>query len=88
MEDYIPNRQKEYLFNALIGDCDINKQYALIKMYQNSCMIDEMNHRREMEDMEKRITKNVMENLSVSADISKAIQEIEELRRAIDRLGK
>lgn len=84
----IPNIQKEFMFDYLISEFDDTKKATLKQMYSISNRCDEANHRREMEEMEKRITKNVMENLSVSADVSKAIQEIEELRRAIDRLTK
>ena len=82
------NVQQEFLFQYLISDFDQNKQATLNEMYFLSQQFERNNRRIEMEQMEKRITKNVMENLSVSADVSKAIQEIEELRRAIDRLGK
>ena len=82
------NVQQEFLFQYLISDFDQNKQATLNEMYFLSQQFERNNRRIEMEQMEKRITKNVMENLSVSADVSKAIQEIEELRRAIDRLTK
>ena len=84
----LKNVQQEFLFQHLISDFDQNKQATLNEMYFLSQQFERNNRRIEMEQMEKRITKNVMENLSVSADVSKALQEIEELRRAIDRLAK
>ena len=82
------NRQKEFLFELLISEFDTTKQAALRQMFYHSQQIDELNHRREMEEMEKRITQKVLAEFSVSADVSHAIQEIDKLRQAIDRIGK
>lgn len=84
----LKNTQQEFLFQYLISDFDQNKQATLNEMYFLNQQFERNNRRIEMEQMEKRITQNVLKNLSVSADVSKAIQEIEELRRAIDRLGE
>ena len=44
-------------------------------------------HQQEKE-MEKRITENVLQSLSVRLESNGAIAEVESLRKAIERLGK
>lgn len=76
------------MFQYLIGDMDKNKQATLAMMYHNSCNIDEMNHRHEMERMKKEITEAVISRISATVDVSEIIDQIEELRRIIDSLGR
>lgn len=49
------NTQKDWLFQSLISGMDKSMQTTLNMMYHNSMMIDEMNHRREMEQMVSEI---------------------------------
>ena len=57
-------------------------------MYTHSQMIDEYNHQREMEQMKKEIADDVLSRISATVDVSEIIEQIEELRRAIDSLGR
>ena len=41
----------------------------------------------ELNEMEKRITKNVLSELAVSVDVSDALKQIDALQKALDKLG-
>ena len=56
-------------------------------MYTRSCIIDEYNHKREMEQLKKEIEDNVLSRISATVDVSEVVDEIEELRDLIDSLG-
>jgi len=63
-------------------------QATLNIMYTRSQMIDEYNHQREMEQIKKEIAADVLSRISATVDVSEIIEQIEELRRAIDSLGR
>ena len=58
------------------------------QMYYQSCRIDEENHRREMAQMKKEITDEVLSCISTQIDVAAIVEEIEYLRRLIDDLGR
>ena len=76
------------MFNYLISGFEKSMQATLNMMYARSNMIDEENHRREMEQMKKEIADDIMSRISATVDVSEIIDEIEELRRLIDSLGQ
>ena len=82
------NRQKDFMFNYLISGFEKSMQATLNIMYTRSQMIDEYNHQREMEQMKKEIAADVLSRISATVDVSEIIEQIEELRRAIDSLGR
>ena len=57
-------------------------------MYNNSCMLDEAERRREKEELKKEVAQYVIDNLKATVDISEVLLQIEELRKAIDSLCK
>lgn len=57
-------------------------------MYTHSQMLNELNHKHEMEQMKKEIAADVLSRISVTVDVSEIIEQIEELRRLIDSLGR
>lgn len=57
-------------------------------MYNNSCMIDEAERRREKEELKKEVAEYVIDHIKATVDISEVLLEIEELRKAIESLGK
>ena len=57
-------------------------------MYNNSCMFDEAERRREKEELKKEVAQYVIDHLKATLDISEVLLEIEELRKAIESLGK
>ena len=52
-------------FNYFIRGLDSKAQAQLNLMYTHYRMMEELNHRREMEEMEQRITENVMKSISI-----------------------
>ena len=57
-------------------------------MYARSCAYDELNRKREMEQMKKEIADDVLSRISATVEVSEIIEQIEELRRLIDSLGR
>ena len=88
----IPNRQKDILFDSLIQGLDQGTQEALKAMYFKSNLYDETNHNRELEALKKEIKQEtaeyVLNHIKATVDISEVLQQIEELRKAIESLGK
>ena len=82
------NRQNDILFDSLISGLDKSLQATIKMMYTHSQMINDLNHKREMEQMKKEITNEVLSRISVTVDASEIIEQIEELRRLIDSLGR
>ena len=82
------NRQKDFMFNYLISGLDKTAQATLNMMYALSCEYDELNRKREMEQMKKEIADDVLSRISATVDVSEIIDQIEELRRLIDDLGR
>ena len=56
-------------------------------MYNNSCMFDEAERRREKEELKKEVAQYVIDHIKATVDISEVLLEIEELRKAIESLG-
>ena len=57
-------------------------------MCNNSCMFDEAERRREKEELKKEVAQYVIDHIKATVDISEVLLEIEELRKAIENLGK
>ena len=82
------NRQNDYMFEYFIQGLDKAAQATLRQMYNNSCMIDEANRLREKEELKKEVAQYVIDHIKATVDISEVLLEIEELRKAIESLGK
>lgn len=57
-------------------------------MYVHGRLMDEANHHREMEQMKREIEADIMSRLSATVDVQEILDQIEELRRAIEDLGR
>ena len=57
-------------------------------MYAHGRLMDEANHRREMEQLKREIEADIVSHLSATVDVQEILEQIEELRRAIDSLGR
>ena len=57
-------------------------------MYARSNMIDEENHRREMEQMKKEIADDVISRISATVDVSEIFDAIDGLNDKINSLGR
>ena len=82
------NTQKDWLFQSLISGMDKSMQTTLNMMYHNSMMIDEMNHRREMEQMKEEIVQEVLSRISATVDVTEIFDAIDGLNEKIESLGK
>ena len=65
-------------FNYFIRGLDSKAQAQLNLMYTHYRMIEEINHRREMEEMEQRITENVMKSISIRIE-DEAIKQLRDM---------
>ena len=71
-------------FNYFIRGLDSSKAQAQLNlMYTHYRMMEELNHRREMEEMEQRITENVMKSISIRIED----EAIKQLRDMLNNLG-
>lgn len=82
------NRQKDFMFESIIKGLDQATQAALRMMYTQSRIIDEENIRREKEQFKQEVAEYVISHIKATVDISEVLMEIEELRKAIESLGK
>lgn len=57
-------------------------------MYAHDRLMDEANHRREMEQLKREIEADIISRLSATVDVQEILDQIEELRRAIEDLGR
>ena len=70
-------------FNYFICGLDSKAQAQLNLMYTHYRMMEELNHRREMEEMEQCITENVMKSISIRIED----EAIKQLRDMLNNLG-
>ena len=82
------NVQRDAMFDYFINGLDSKMQATLNMMYMNSMRIDEMNHRREMEQMKQEIIEEVLSRISIMSETGEAIKEINALNKAIEQLGR
>lgn len=82
------NVQRDAMFDYFINGLDSKMQATLNMMYMNSMRIDEMNHRREMEQIKKEIIEEVLSRISIMFETGEAIKEINALNKAIEQLGR
>lgn len=82
------NIQKDCMFDYFIQGMDEKMQTTLNMMYHNSCMIDEENHRREMEQMKEEIVQEVLSRISATVDVTEIFDAIDGLNEKIESLGK
>lgn len=76
------------LFDRLIAGLDKQTQMDLSLQYSHYCLTKELEHRREIEQLKKEITEEVLSRVAATMDVSDCLQKIDELRRALDNLGK
>lgn len=82
------NIQKDILFDHFISGMEKEMQATLRMMYLNSCMIDEENHRREMEQMKEEIIQEVLSRITATVDVTEIFDAIDGLNEKIESLGK
>lgn len=82
------NVHRDAMFDYFINGLDSKMQATLNMMYMNSMRVDEMNHRREMEQMKKEIIEEVLSLISIMFETGEAIKEINALNKAIEQLAR
>ena len=85
---HLTNKSKEDFFNHFLQGMDTKLQAQLAFEFQRMLMLERYEHEREMKKLKEEIVQEVLARISVSIDVSDVIEEIEELRRAIDSLGE
>ena len=75
-------------FRYLISGMDNKMQAELSYMYAHNKLAAQAEHRREMEQMKREIEADIMSHLSATVDVQEILDQIEELRRAIEDLGR
>lgn len=76
------------MFSYLISGFEKSMQATLNMMYAHSNMIDELNHRLEVEQMKKEIADDVISRISATVDVSEIFEAIDGLNDKIDSLGR
>lgn len=82
------NRQMDVLFDALIGQYDKETQATLKMMYVRCVQAEEARRCQEYDKLKKEIVAEVLQKISVSADIKDAMLQIEELQKILNNLIK
>ena len=82
------NRRDEDLFRYFINGMDSKMQAELSYMYAHNKLAAQAEHRREMEQMKCEIEADIISRLSATVDVQEILDQIEELRRAIEDLGR
>ena len=82
------NKQQDFMFEYFIKGMDATAQATLRMMYNRNRLIDEVERRREKKELKKEVAQYVIDHIKATVDISEVLLEVEELRKAINSLGK
>ena len=82
------NKYHDDIFNLMIRDLDNSMQATLSLMYADGRLREEADQRREMEQLKREIEADILSRLSATVDVQEILDQIEELRRAIEDLGR
>lgn len=82
------SKQKDFIFQSLIKGLDETTQTTLRILYAKNHILEEEYARREKEQLKQEVAEYVISHLKATVDISEVLMQIEELRKAIDSLGK
>ena len=77
-------RKDEDLFRHFISGMDQKMQAELNWMFTHNRMMDEINHRREMEQMKREITEDVLSRISIRLED----EALKQLRDMLNSLGQ
>lgn len=82
------SRRDEDFFRYFISGMDSKMQAELNCMYAHNKLAAQAEHRREMEQMKREIEADIIKKLSATVDVQDILDQIDELRRAIENLGR
>lgn len=76
------------MFRMLISGLDKATQQTLSIMYARERSYELMNKQREREKLVKDVADEVLSRISATVDVSEVVSEIEEIQKALNKLGK
>ena len=76
------NRYNDF-FTYLIQGMDSKMQAQLNYLYSHARTMDEINHRREMEQMKKEITEDVLSRISIRLE-DEALKQLKDLLNGLE----
>lgn len=79
---------KSNMFRMLISGLDRATQQTLNIMYARERSYELINKQREREKLVKDVADEVLSRISATVDVSEIVSEIEEIQKALDKLGK
>ena len=82
------NKQKDFMFESIISGLDQATQTALRIIYAKNRILERENYLKEKEQLKQEVAEYVISHIKATVDISEILMEIEELRKAIENLGK
>lgn len=80
--------QKNDIFEHFIKGMDRELQAQMRYWFTHQMMMDEIERKRELEQLKKEIIEEVLSRISITIDVVDAIKQIKELKDEIDKLGK
>ena len=81
-------RKREDIFENFLKGMDKEMQAQLRYWYTHSMMLDEINRKKEYEQLKQEIIEEVLARISITADVAEAIAQIKKLQDEINKLGK
>ena len=75
-------------FNYFISGMEEELQGQLRYLYARNSILNEYEHRQEMERMKKEITEDVLSRISIMFETGEAIDKINALNEAIEQLER
>ena len=76
------------MFRMLISGLDKATQQTLSIMYARERSYELMNQQREREKLVKDVADEVLSRISATVDVSEIVSEIDEIQKALNKLGK
>ena len=82
------NSKRDSLFEHFIRGMDSKMQAQLSLMYAHNRVKDEWLRRQEKEQLKREITEDVLSRISFIFETSEAIEKIDSLNKALEKLGR
>ena len=85
---YLSDKNRDNFFNHFIQGMDAKLQAQLTLEYTRMIMMERAERQKEYERMKEEIIREVLSRIFLTIDVADIIEQIEELKKAIDDLGK
>lgn len=80
--------KNDNFFRYFISGMDSKMQAELSYQFAHNKLAAQAEHRREVEQLKREIEADILSRLSATVDVQEILDQIEELRRAIEDLGR